>query len=288
MRSFLRLFVGIVFICLLKIQISIASEQGLLWQIQGEDVDAYLFGVIHSEDSRVTQLPEQVESRFNHADILMLEMSLDQMTTIKVAAKMMQEPGGSLSKQVGKSLAEEAEVAMRSRGIPSQMTQFMQPWAVVMTLSAPRQVTGQFLDKQLYDRALAAGKMFQPLETPDEQLSVFIKLTLDEQKSLLRHVLNEYRSYPRMYKQLTEAYLARDLNILEEISFANPISEDPAFQEKFMAQMLTGRNHRMLERMEPVLNQGKVFIAVGALHLVGDEGLISLLRQHGYRMKLIY
>jgi uncharacterized protein YbaP (TraB family) len=288
MQPYLRFFIGLIVICLLQIRMGLADEQGLLWHIQGDNVDSYLFGTIHSEDSRVTQLPEQVESSFNRADILMLEMSLDQAATVNVAAKMMQGPGGSLSKQVGKSLAEEAEVAMRSRGVPPQVTEFMQPWAVVMTLSAPRQVTGQFLDKQLYERAMTAGKQFQPLETPGEQLSVFTKLSLDEQISLLRHVLDEYRTYPRMYEQLTDAYLARDLDTLMEISFANPISEDPALQEKFMDQMLTQRNHRMLERMETVLNQGKVFIGVGALHLVGDKGLISQLRQRGYRLNLIY
>jgi uncharacterized protein YbaP (TraB family) len=149
-------------------------------------------------------------------------------------------------------------------------------------------VTGQFLDKQLYDRALADGKQFQPLEKPDEQLSVFTSLTLDEQKSLLRHVLDEYRTYPRMYEQLTEAYLARDLDTLADISFGNPISDDPALQEKFMQQMLTRRNHRMVERMEPHFKRGKVFVAVGALHLVGDEGLIALLRKRGYSVTPLY
>jgi uncharacterized protein YbaP (TraB family) len=289
MRSFLRFFIiNAVFICFFQIGIASADEQGLLWHIQGSQADSYLFGTIHSEDPRVTQLPEAVENSFNSADILMLEMSLDPMTTLGVAAKMMQAAGGSLSKQVGKSLAEEAEVAMRSRGIPSQATELMQPWAVVMTLSAPRQVTGQFLDKLLYDRAMAEGKQFQPLEKPDEQLSVFTALTLDEQKSLLRHVLDEYRSYPGMYERLTEAYLARDLDTIEEISFSNPISDDPALQDKFMEQILTRRNHRMVERMAPHFKQGKVFVAVGALHLVGDEGVIALLRKRGYTVTPLY
>jgi uncharacterized protein YbaP (TraB family) len=126
------------------------------------------------------------------------------------------------------------------------------------------------------------------LEKPDEQLSVFTKLTLDEQKSLLRHVLDEYRNYPRMYERLTEAYLARDLDTLEEISFGNPISDDPALQDKFMEHMLTRRNHRMVERMAPHFKQGKVFVAVGALHLIGDEGVIALLRQRGYTVTSVY
>jgi uncharacterized protein YbaP (TraB family) len=288
MKRILVFFLRSLVICLLQLQIAFADEQGLLWQIRGKGVDSYLFGTIHSEDPRITQLPESVEAGFNRADILMLEMSLDQMTSARVASMMLQEPDGSLSQQVGKSLAQEAVEAMQSFGVPPAVTELLQPWAIVMTLSSPRQVSGQFLDKQLYDKAIAAKKQFQPLENPSEQISVFTALTLNEQKSLLRNVLDEYQSYPRMYEQLTKAYLARDLDRLVAISFANPISDDPALQEKVMAQMLTLRNHRMVERMEQFFNQGKVFIAVGALHLVGDEGLIALLRQRGYTVDSIY
>jgi uncharacterized protein YbaP (TraB family) len=269
-------------------QIAFADEQGLLWQISGSNTDSYLFGTIHSEDPRITRLPEPVEESFNRADILMLEMSLDVMTSATVASKMFQAPNGSLTKQVGKSMAQEAAEAMLSFGVPPQMTEMMLPWAVVMTLSMPPQMTGQFLDKQLYDKAMVAGKRFQPLESPDEQISVFTKLTLNEQKSLLRSVLDEYQNYPLMYEELTKAYLARDLDKLADISFANPVSDDSALQEKFMTQMLTRRNQRMVERMVPLFNQGKVFVAVGALHLVGDEGLISLLRQRGYTVNRVY
>ncbi|MES9947094.1 MAG: TraB/GumN family protein [Candidatus Thiodiazotropha sp.] len=287
MKCISHIILGLI-IYLLQVQFAFADEKGLLWQIKGSNVDSCLFGTIHSEDPRVTQLPEAVETYFNNADILMLEMSLDLMTSARVAGLMLQDADGSLSKQVGESLAQEATVAMQSLGVPPQVTEFLQPWAVVMTLSAPPQVSGQFLDKKLYSKAIAAGKQFQPLESPEEQISVFTSMTIKEQKSLLHNVLDEYQSYPGMYEQLTKAYLARDLDKLVEISFANPMSDDPALQDKVMEQLLTRRNHRMLERMEAYFNQGKVFIAVGALHLVGEEGLISLLRQRGYTVSRIY
>ncbi|PVV27025.1 MAG: hypothetical protein B6D79_04435 [gamma proteobacterium symbiont of Ctena orbiculata] len=287
MKCISHIILGLI-IYLLQVQFAFADEKGLLWQIKGSNVDSCLFGTIHSEDPRVTRLPEAVETYFNNADILMLEMSLDLMTSARVAGLMLQDADGSLSKQVGESLAQEATEAMQSLGVPPQVTEFLQPWAVVMTLSAPPQVSGQFLDKQLYSKAIEAGKQFQPLESPEEQISVFTSMTIKEQKSLLHNVLDEYQSYPGMYEQLTKAYLARDLDKLVEISFANPMSDDPALQDKVMEQLLTRRNHRMLERMEAYFNQGKVFIAVGALHLVGEEGLISLLRQRGYTVSRIY
>jgi hypothetical protein len=288
MRPVVLFFIKAIIICLLQVSVVLAGGQGILWRISGKSVDACLFGTIHSEDPRVTKLPGPVETCFDSARLLMLEMSLDPVTSASVASKMLQEPDDSLSKQVGKSLAKEAAEAMQSFGVPPQVTEFLQPWAIVMTLSVPPQVSGQFLDKQLYDRAAAAGKKFQPLENPNEQLSVFTTLTLREQKSMLRLVLDEYQEYPKMYEQLTKAYLERDLDTLAAISFANPVSDDAALQEKFMDRMLTVRNHRMVERMEPYLTQGKVFVAVGALHLVGDEGLISLLRRRGYTVTSIY
>ncbi|MEJ2609744.1 MAG: TraB/GumN family protein [Candidatus Thiodiazotropha sp.] len=288
MRRFSIITISVLCIGLLLMQVSVAAEKGLLWRISGKGDDSYLFGTMHSDDPRITQLPAIVKSHYNQADTLMLEIALDQSTTASVAALMMQAPQETLSKQIGVSLAHEASQALESKGIPPSVTEMLKPWAVVMTLSMPRMESGQFLDKQLYDRAVASGKQFHPLETPEEQISILSSLSLDEQKSLLRHVLDEYQTYPRMFERLTEAYLARDLGKINDISLANPISTDSALQDKVMTRMLLQRNQHMFERMKPFLSRGKVFIAIGALHLIGDEGLIALLRQHGYKVNCLY
>jgi len=133
-----------------------------------------------------------------------------------------------------------------------------------------------------------SGKRFAPLESAEDQLSVFSGLSHDEQRTLLRHVLNEYMAYPEMFEQLTEAYLKRDLAAIVRMGEENPMSGDPGLQQKMMERLIDVRNRHMVERMVPQLQGRKVFVAVGALHLPGETGLISLLRKQGYRLSPLY
>lgn len=283
-----RLFVQIFLLWTWMLSLALASEQGLLWHISGQGADAYLFGTMHSEDSRVVQLPEVVEHHFGSADVLMLEVSLDAQTEQMLAQKMLLPPDQSLRSLVGETLAKQAEEAMLERGIPPALTGRLQPWATVLMLSLPPQQSGLFLDKRLYQRAMSEGKRFLPLESADEQIAVFTSLNTAEQKTLLRGVLAEYKGYPALFGQMTEAYLGRDLARLVQISSAHPMSRDQRLQRKVMVHLLDKRNRRMVERMRPVLHEGQPFIAVGALHLPGEQGVISLLRDQGYTLELLY
>lgn len=288
MKKVYSMAARLLLLWLLLLPTAFAAEQGLLWHISGEGVDSHLFGTMHSEDPRVTRLPELVERHFTAAETLVLEVSLDQQSEMSAAAQMMLPEQSSLTTLVGEALSLRAKQAMQSRGIPAAVTEQLQPWATVLVLSMPKPQTGLVLDKVLYDRGLQSGKAFQPLESIEEQIGVFTALTIDEQKELLRNVLNEYQSYPALFEQMTTAYLSRDLGQLVKIGDENPMTADPALQKKVMTSMLDKRNQRMVERMLPILRGGKVFVAVGALHLAGDKGLISLLRQRGYKVEAVY
>ena len=265
-----------------------AADEGILWQVSGKGADAYLFGTMHSDDPRVTSLAPVVQQAFERADTLMLEISLDDQAQMAVAAEMMLPEGRSLSDIVGKALAEQAQQAMLGFGVPPEMTERMQPWATIVTLSMPQGQSGVVLDLLLYQQAQARGKRFAALETPEEQLSVFTGLSDREQKALLQQVLSEYKTYPAMFEQLTEAYLRRDLVTIARISDDNPMSGDPVLQQKMMSKLLDQRNRRMVVRLIPQLQKGVVFVGVGALHLPGELGLVKLLRERGYTVSLLY
>lgn len=288
MKEHFSMLTRLFLLWLLLVSTAFAGEQGLLWHISGKGVDSYLFGTMHSEDPRVTRLPTEVEQRFMAADTVVLEVSLDAQTEMAAAAQMMLPQESSLTALVGEALSAQAKQAMLSRGVPPAVTERLQPWATVLVLSMPRQQGGLVLDKLLYDRAQAEGKRFQALESVEEQIAVFTSLSIDEQKALLQTVLKEYQGYPLLFEQMTEAYLSGDLAQLVKISDANPMTSDPELHAKVMTKLLDHRNRRMVKRMQTMLMEGKVFVAVGALHLPGETGLISLLRQQGYAITSLY
>lgn len=265
-----------------------AAERGLLWQVSGNGVEATLFGTMHSEDPRVVSLPSLVEKHFIAADTVVLEVAMDAQTEMVTAMRMMLPPEQSLTQLVGKELSDRAKQAMLSRNIPPEATERLQPWATVLVLSMPEVKTGQALDLVLYQWALEVGKSFKALESAEEQLSIFSSLSTIEQKTILRNVLDEYQSYPELFERMTLAYLARDLTQLVRISNENPMTTDSALQQRLMRSMLEERNHRMVNRMLPYFKEGRSFVAVGALHLPGEEGIIALLRQRGYTVTALY
>jgi hypothetical protein len=164
----------------------------------------------------------------------------------------------------------------------------MKPWAVVLTLSVPPPKTGLFLDMVLYMMALRNEIPVLGLETVDEQLEFFDTLRDDQQVALLEETLTTRDQLEKSFNELLTAYLDRDLAEMERLNNKYLDETDPEIAELFRDRLLNARNLRMLDRMIPALHNGRVFIAVGALHLPGDTGLIRGLREKGYRVTPVY
>jgi uncharacterized protein YbaP (TraB family) len=93
---------------------------------------------------------------------------------------------------------------------------------------------------------------------------------------------------PRMFADLKAAYLDRDLARLVKVSDDSMRDNNQRLVEDFNRKLITERNHRMVQRMQPLLKEGQQFIAVGALHLPGEEGLLQLLNDQGYSVTAVY
>ncbi len=274
---------------------SIAAAQdpyrhGLLWEIhsaKGGEPD-YLFGTVHSEDARVTRLPPAVADAFEGAQHLMLELELGAETMLSLSTSLFLTDGSDLQTLLGESLFRRTAQAMAGFGIPEPVLRMMKPWAVATTLMMPKTKTGYFLDRVLHDQALQMGKKVSGLETAAEQMSVFEEMSLQEQKEMLQSTVDNLEEIQATLDELIALYLQRDLAGMVRLSEASMADQPPALVERMNRQLIVERNHRMTERMLPVLARGRVFVAVGALHLPGKEGILALLERRGYRVKALY
>jgi len=271
------------------IDAGIDKGHGLLWEVSGEGAEhAYLFGTIHSEDSDVLQLAGPVQQAFEASQAVVLEMLLDVDAMMYSSTAMLMMDGRSLSSIVGQPLFSRISRAIQSRGIPEVVLDRMQPWAAAVTLSMPAPETGQVLDAMLYKNALQQGKQVYGLETVQEQLHVFESMSEADQIALLKDAVENFSDIDAMHAELLAAYKQRDLNGLMAISEASMQQGDQRLADEFQQHLVVDRNHRMAERMRQYLQQGKAFIAVGALHLPGEEGLLNLLEQQGYTVRRLY
>ncbi|MGB5606447.1 MAG: TraB/GumN family protein [Gammaproteobacteria bacterium] len=264
-------------------------SQGLLWEISRPGLaTSHLFGTLHLEHPDVLRLPGPVQGAFDDARQVVLEVLLDTDAMIYASSAMLLTDGRQLSGIIGSVLFIRASQALQARGIPALVLERMQPWAAAVTLSLPAQGSGQVLDMALYQQALQAGKPVAGLETIREQLDVFATLSESDQVALLEEAVGQSAEIDAIHAQLLAAWLRRDLAALQAINEDMQAGVDQRLAEDFQRRVLHDRNRRMAERLQPYLQQGHAFIAVGALHLPGAQGLLNRLAQRGYTVRVIY
>ena len=279
-------------LCCLQLAVLPAAadkNHGLLWEVSKPGAEpAYLFGTIHSEDPEVLQLPQPVLQAIDRSNTVVLEMLMDTEAMMYSSVAMLMPDGRALSDIIDRRLFAQVLQAIQARGIPEVVLDRMKPWAAAVVLSMPASDTGQVLDMMLYQNALQQGKNVHGLETVQEQLDVFEVLSEKDQVAMLQDAVDNFSELDAMHAELLQAYKQRDLGglmALNEIAMGNG---NERLAGEFQQRLIVDRNHRMSDRMQPYLRQGKVFVAVGALHLPGEEGLLNLLEQQGFSVRRLY
>lgn len=264
-------------------------NKGLLWRIEAPGgATSHLFGTIHSDDPRVTALPEPVAKALDGSARFVMEAMLDGDSLMRMAEVMFYTDGRTLAQVIGEKLYAQTIQALDRRGLPTLGIEKQKPWAVMMALSMPPPRTGQFLDLVLQQRAQQQNKPVSGLETIAEQLAIFDGLPLRDQIALLEDTVRLQPELEKEFEALHKAYLARDLAGIVAIGEKHRKPGDERLYREVTDRLLDQRNRRMAERLAPLLRQGGAFIAVGAAHLPGEAGLLYRLEKAGYRVTLVY
>jgi uncharacterized protein YbaP (TraB family) len=261
--------------------------RGLLWKLEAPGVTpSYLFGTIHLSDPRITILPCPVKEVFDRSASYTMEVIANGAGLSSMAEAMFFSDGKTLKEVLGEALYQETLRVVSANGIAqADSINSMKPWAVMVALSAPPE--GLFLDMALQLDATLQDKPTYGLETMAEQIAVFNDMSLDDQVVLLRDAVQNYQLTQNAMQELTRAYLQRDLGALLALNDKYK-PQDARVYATMMDRLLVQRNARMAERMRARLKEGNAFIAVGALHLPGDNGLLHLLSTAGYHVTRVY
>lgn len=263
------------------------SAESLLWQINKDSLKpSYIFGTIHSEDQRVMNLVPIISKHLKNADNVAFEVLMDMPTMTKSANAMFVFGDQTLDKLVDKDLFAQIVKALKPYQIPSSMVKYLKPWAVVLMLNMPPSKTGDFLDLHLYKLAQQFKLPTYGLEKVDEQLAVFEVMPVKDQVFLLKETFKQLQEIPDLLEKLLKLYLQADLTAL--LNFSNTaIDTNNVVIKDLYKRLIDDRNLKMVNRMEKLLDKGNAFIAVGALHLPGKNGILQLLKQQAYTVKAI-
>jgi uncharacterized protein YbaP (TraB family) len=268
-----------------------AFDKGLLWRIEKPGAaPSHLFGTVHLADKRVTALPDAVRKVFDAARSFSMEVASDASNVAILAARMVYMDGRDLPRVAGEELFRKVVPLAADLGLPAEMARMFKPWAMVLLLEMPQQQMEDVLDFMLHRLAAEQGKSLGYLETVDEQVAAFERMSEADQVALLKLAVETHKDLKAQSEKLVQAYLQRDLRLMWQIGEAE-VAQRPDLKPVkavFDQRLLFDRNTRMVERMQPQLKSGAAFVAVGALHLYGDKGLLSLLAREGYRVTRVY
>ncbi|MCP1199211.1 TraB/GumN family protein [Notoacmeibacter sp. MSK16QG-6] len=280
------------------------NRRGRFWRIEKEGVSpSYLFGTIHTTDPRALALSGPVESAFEKASVFVMEAA-DTRSTIAATLAMARHPslflytdGTSAFDQLSDEHGAAVKAALKRRGIDPSTATKLKPWLIAGMLAAPpcelqRKASGLvFLDNALADRAEEAGKDVEGLETMVDQMKALAAMPMESHIEGLANAAELDKYAADMTETLTIRYLSGDLGLImpalqaigEDIQ-GEPSEEELASVADFEEKVVTNRNRDMAEAAEPFLQTGNAFIAVGALHLPGDKGVVALLQQAGWKL----
>lgn len=268
----------------------IPYAQGLLWKISKGGKASHLFGTMHVSDSEITTLPAPVERALNESERFVMEALPEPEQILQMYGMMFFADGDRLSNHVAAPIFARAREILGAYRLPPEAVAAMKPWAAFLTMSYPPEQAGapdEALDLMLLARAKQNGAEVAGLESLTEQAALFGQFTLTEQARILTDTVCHYDLARREFARLKSLYLRRDLGSLYRYSRRYTARGKPIYK-RLMQALNADRNGRMVERMRPILDKGGAFIAIGALHLAGEEGVLALLEKQGYRLQSVF
>lgn len=272
------------------------AERGLLWRVQtpdGQGAPSHLYGTLHIDDRRlIARLDEVAPLReaLDGARLLMLELlpSADDARAFQQATQL--PPDSRLEALTGPALGQTVLALLRDRyGIPPEVASHFKPWAAYLFLNQPARPIGEILDRAILTRSQRAGRPMAALETLAQQLGALDELPTAQQLKLLEAVALRHDRTQAAIEGLIQLYLDEDLAGLADLQQPGPRddAELTAAHAALVERLVTQRNHGMVRSLTPELKTGGVFVAVGALHLWGEEGLPALLARAGWSVQRV-
>ncbi len=282
---------------------AVPNGKGIFWKIEKAGLaPSYLLGTMHVTDPRVLAMPTGADAAYETAKTVIVE-SDEIVDDRKAAAALMMQPeltmftdGKSIKDFLQADEQEKLTAGLKRRGIPLTLVAKMKPWMIASFVALPacelsRKAAGaSFLDKKLAEDALTQGKALKGLETLVEQLKAMDALPVQFHLDALIETLDLGDTVADVMETTTELYLTGDTGMVMPLMKA--VSEEKSPDNStdyadFEQRIVIDRNKTMASRAKPILDGGSVFMAVGALHLPGNEGVIELLREDGFTITAI-
>ena len=266
------------------------QDKSLLWKISDDKNSVFLLGSIHYLRKKNYRLNQAILDAFDGSKTLVLEIDLNS-TAAEAAQRLTLEKavyrdGTTLAQNVAPETYQLAAQRAKELGVDMRIMNPMKPWFVALTLVAIKlQSLGldanSGVDRYLAQRAKNNGKATRGLETLEFQIGLLDQLPKTDQEQMLRETVRELDLLDKNIDEIVQSWAKGDVDLLARLLLAG-MKEYPEVYQRIVVE----RNRRWLPEIEKLIHDGSgAMLVVGAAHLVGQDGVIEMLKAKGYRVE---
>ena len=269
-----------------------ADETAVLWQLEGSSNSVYLLGSVHLLRQSDYPLPPLMSDAYERSAKVVMELDLDDMDPVadqQLALSLALAPAGEdLASLIGPDAYREASEGLREAGMDLDLMKPFKPWFAAISVMSMRMIALGFnpklgVEQHFVDRARQDGKEVLGLETTEFQLRLFDAMPLDVQRQLLLQTATELTEMDSQIDEMIEAWKAGNTGLL-----ATMLVDHMAEYPDLYVALVSDRNRNWVSVVAELAREDEdVLVVVGALHLVGRDSLVSLLRERGFKVRAV-
>lgn len=265
------------------------SADSSVWRVSDGNSYIYLAGTIHLLRAQDYPLPSAYEAAYQAADRLVFETDIAAMSDLGLQQRMLEQltyqDGRTLRTVLNNDTYLALEAYTQSIGMPLGMMQTFKPGLLTSTLSMIELqrlgFTPQGVDAYFHAKATVDAKPRGELESIDDQFAVLAAMGEGYESDFVMHSLADFEQLEDMIEPIILAWRSGDVDLLESRFLAPLLENTPALYQSLLVE----RNEAWLPQIEAMFTQdGTEYVLVGAAHLVGDHGLLTMLAARGYHI----
>lgn len=267
------------------------AQKSFLWRVQSKRSTVYILGSIHLLKKDIYPLSRTIENAFEKSDYLAVEADINEIGRLNIQ-KLMESAfysgNDTLEKHVSRSTFDTIKEQTERLGLPVEFVYNQKPWFLGLTLSSLELMKSGYdpnygMDKYFLSKAAGTKKILE-LESLDYQIDLLSSLNDDEQELFLLYTLKDLKILTQKVDKLVEAWQSGAAESMEK-TVTKSFTEDRRFSGIY-DKLIHKRNRNMALKIEGFLKtNGTCFVVVGAAHLLGDRGIVQLLKGRGYSVE---
>ena len=290
MKRYVLIFLSLFFV----VNSYASDDKAFFWKVDSAKATVYLMGSIHFADKSFYPIRDEIEESYKKSDALVVELDINKIDhhayNRLLVDRGIYKDGSTIKDAISEETWLQLEKRLQQLNISYDDIKSYKPGILVLTLTAMQVMQMGFnpelgIDAYFLDKAssAASAKKIIELETLQQQIGLF--LNIPDGDLLLKESLYSLEESEAMMADMVSYWKAGDESKMNQLLFEDVLNENPAFSAIYDS-LIYERNNQMLLKIDDMLKQqGRYFVVVGSGHLIGEKGIVNLLKAKGYNVK---